>query len=145
MNDVIVSNQLMNIRKFTDNIPFSKLSNFSRVDVSISHGDGFGMKSDKLIYGWVVNPQTDVAGDAVTINSIKSGKYKLRLFHTWRGEFIDEREVIVNDDKFSFNIPSLKTKEGHANYVGQDVAFILEAVQEISPAPAASTKTRKKN
>jgi hypothetical protein len=143
MNDIIVSNQLLSIRKFSDNIPFSKLTNLSRINVSITDGDGFGMQSDKLIYGWVVNPKTDVAGDQVKITAVKNGRYKLRLFHTWRGEFISENEITAGDNTLSFSIPSLKTKEGHANYIGQDVAFILEAVPE-APS-AAAVKTKKKN
>lgn len=143
MNDIVVSNQLLNIRRFTDNIPFSKLSDLSRINVSIADGDGFAMQSDKLIYGWVVNPKTDVAGDVVTITAAKNGKYKLRLFHTWRGEFINESELTASDNSLSFSIPLLKTKSGHANYIGQDVAFILESVPE---APSATvTKAKKKN
>ncbi len=143
MNDVVVSNQLLNIRRFTDNIPFSKLSNLSPISVSIADGDGFAMRGDKLIYGWVVNPRTDVAGDAVKITAAKNGKYKLRLFHTWRGEFISESEITASDNTLSFSIPSLKTKGGHANYIGQDVAFILESVPEAPTATA--TKVKKKN
>jgi hypothetical protein len=143
MNDVVVSNQLLNIRKFTDNIPFSKLSNLSPISVTIPDGDGFAIQSDKLIYGWVVNPQTDVAGDAVKITSAKNGKYKLRLFHTWRGEFISESEITTSDNTLSFSVPLLKTKGGHANYIGQDVAFILESVPEVPSATA--TKIKKKN
>ena len=144
MNDVIVSNQLMSIRKFTDNIPFSKLSNLSRIDVSIPGGDGFGMQSDKLIFGWVVNPKTDVAGDLVTVTSLKNGKYKLRLFHTWRGDFIQEKEMMASEGSLVFSVPSLHTTGGHANYIGQDVAFILEPIKEEPPVPATKSK-RKKN
>jgi hypothetical protein len=143
MNDVIVSNQLLSIRRFSDNIPFSKLSNLSRISVSIADGDGFAMQSDKLIYGWVVNPKTDVAGDVVKITAAKNGKYKLRLYHTWRGDFISENEIVASDNTISFSIPLLKTKGGHANYVGQDVAFILEAVPEVPSA--AAVKVKKKN
>jgi hypothetical protein len=142
MNDIIVSNQLLSIRKFSDNIPFSKLTNLSRINISIADGDGFGMQSDKLIYGWVVNPKTDVAGDKVTISAAKNGRYKLKLFHTWRGEFIGENEITASDNTLSFSIPSLKTKGGHANYIGQDVAFILEAVPEAPSAAAAKTKKK---
>jgi len=143
MNDVIVSNQLLSIRRFSDNIAFSKLSNVSRINVTIADGDGFAMQSDKLIYGWVVNPKTDVAGDVVKITAAKNGKYKLRLYHTWRGEFISENEITASDNTLSFSIPSLKTKGGHANYVGQDIAFILEAVPEAPSATAV--KVKKKN
>ena len=146
MNDVVVSNQLINIKKFTDIIPFSKLSNLSRIDVKIKDGDAFGMQSDKLIYGWVVNPKTDVAGKAVTISSLKDSKYKLKLYHTWRGEFLPEKEVNANNGSVEFSIPSLHTTGGHANYIGQDVAFILEPVkiEPRTPAPPVVKQKGKK-
>lgn len=143
MNDVIVSNQLMSIRKFTDSIPFSKLANPLRIKVSIPDGDGFGMKSDALIYGWVVNTKTDVAGDSVTISSMKDGKYKLKLFHTWRGEFLPEKEVIATNGTLAFSVPSLHTADGHANYIGQDAAFILEPIKEEPPLPPTKSKRKK--
>lgn len=143
MNDVIVSNQLMSIRKFTDSISFSKLANPLRIKVSIPDGDGFGMKSDALIYGWVVNTKTDVAGDSVTISSLKDGRYKLKLFHTWRGEFLGEKEVIATNGTLMFSVPSLHTTDGHASYIGQDAAFILEPVKEDPPLPPTKPKRRK--
>jgi len=131
LNDVIVSNQLLSIRKFTDNLPMSTFSGLSRIIVKIPDGDGFIPESDNVIYGWVVNPTTDVAGDPVTLSGIKDGKYKLRIFHTWRGEFIKEMEVIASSGSVTFSVPSLHIADGHANYVGQDVAFILETVKDV--------------
>lgn len=129
MNDIIVSNQLTSIRKFTDQIPFSKLAELTRVPVKIPGGDGFGMKSGSIIYGWVVSPDRDVAGDQISVQGVKPGKYKLRLYHTWRGQFIVEEDVQASAESVSFNVPSLHNRESHANYVGQDVAFILEPVK----------------
>jgi hypothetical protein len=143
MNDIIVSNQLLSIRRFTDKIPFSKLSNLSRIDVTVKDGEGFGMQSDKLIFGWVVNPETDVAGDEVRIMGARNGKYKLKIFHTWRGEFLIESELTTTDNALTFSVPTLKTKGGHANYVGQDVAFILEHLPE--PPSATVAKPKKRN
>jgi hypothetical protein len=143
MNDIIVSNQLLSIRRFTDKIPFSKLSNLSRIDVTVKDGEGFGMQSDKLIFGWVVNPKTDVAGDEVRIMGARNGKYKLKIFHTWRGEFLIESELTTIDNALTFSVPTLKTKGGHANYVGQDVAFILEHLPE--PPSATVAKPKKRN
>ena len=145
MNDVVVSKQLTSIRKFTDHIPFSRLTNLSRIPVNIPDGDGFGMQSDQLIYGWVVNAKTDVAGDSISISSLKSPKYKLRLFHTWRGEFIVEKELTTENGSLVISIPSLRTKEGHANYIGQDVAFILEPVKEVPIPPASRGRKKKRN
>lgn len=143
MNDVAVSSQLLNIKRFTDNIPFSKLSNLKRIDVKIPDGDGFVMQSDQVTYGWVVNAKTDVAGDPVTISSMRDGKYKLKLFHTWRGVFLDEKEVSAANGQIEFTVPMLRTTGGHANYIGPDVAFILERVPE-PPAPAQPVRKKKK-
>jgi hypothetical protein len=143
MNDVAVSNQLLNVRRFTGNIAFSRLTNLKRVEVKIPDGDGFAMQSDQLTYGWVVNPKTDVAGDPVTVSSMPDGKYKLKLFHTWRGAFLDEKEVSTANGLIEFIVPMLRTTGGHANYIGPDVAFILERIPE-PPAPAQPAKKKKK-
>ena len=140
MNDNMVTGQITNIREFTDQIPFSTLTHLSPVDVNIPHGDGFAIKSDQLTFGWVANPNTDVAGDTVTIHSIPNGKYNVKLYHTWRGRFFHEEEVSsvvesamegevsMQDGSVTFVIPVLHTEGSHANYVGQDVAFILEPI-----------------
>ncbi len=143
MNDVAVSSQLLNIKKFTDNIPFSKLSNLKRIEVKIPDGDGFVMQSDQVTYGWVVNPKTDVAGDPVTISFMPDGKYKLKLFHTWRGVFLDEKEVSTTNGQIAFTVPMLRTTGGHANYIGPDVAFILERIPD-PPAPVQPVRKKKK-
>lgn len=142
MNDVIVSNQLLNIRKFTDQIPLSKLSNLSRVSVKCAGGDGYGIQGDNAIFGWVVNPAADVSGRLITISSMKKGRYKLKFFHTWRGEFIQESEQQVLDESLTFAIPSLHSKESHANYIGQDIAFILEPVRETQVAQSKGHKKK---
>lgn len=141
MNDVITSKQLLSIRKFTDNIPFSQLDNPVRVPVKISGGDGFGMQGGGVIFGWVVDPVGDVAGDRISVAAGRNGKYKLRLYHTWRGEFIKEEELNTTTDEVTFTIPSLQTTQSHANYIGQDVAFILEFVKE---PPVANGKSGRK-
>lgn len=130
MNDAIVTYQVRNLRRFTDDIPFAKLSNLSPFRIDVPEGDGFAMKSDELIFGWVVNPETDVAGDTVTLSQLKNGKYVLRLYHTWRGEFFPEREITVTNGRLTINLPYLHTTGSHANYTGQDMAFILKAVPE---------------
>ncbi|HTF17545.1 MAG TPA: DUF5060 domain-containing protein [Chryseolinea sp.] len=141
MNDVITSKQLLSLRKFSDNIPFSQLRNPVRVPVKISGGDGFAMQGGDTIFGWVVDPDGDVAGDRVSIAAGRSGKYKLRLYHTWRGDFIKEEELNTTADEVTFTIPSLQTTQSHANYIGQDVAFILEFIKEL---PVADGKSNRK-
>ena len=46
-----------------------------------------------------------------------------------RGEFIMEKEIEVKKRSASFDMPVLKIEEGHARYLGQDVAFILEKIE----------------
>lgn len=143
MNDIIVSNQLLSIRKFSDQIPFSKLTAPVRVAVKVKGGDGFAIRTDKMTYGWIVNAERDVAGNEVIIDGMTNGKYKLRLYHTWRGEFIKEEEVSSSAEGLIFSIPSLHTKDGHANYIGQDVAFILEPSK--NDLVVAAKNKKKKN
>jgi hypothetical protein len=83
-----------------------------------------------------VNPKTDVAGDNITLSSIKNGKYKLKIFHTWRGEFIDEKEITCTNESLTFSVPFMRITGSHANYIGQDIAFILKRLPEPSPLQA---------
>lgn len=142
LNDNVVTNQISSLRKFTDQIPFAKLSGLTPFDISIPDGNGYGMKSNEMIFGWVVNPATDVAGDPIKISSIKSGKYKLKLYHTWRGEFIQEKEVETSDGSLTINLPFLHTQGSHANYTGPDMAFILQPVPEAPPVKDVKQKAK---
>ena len=150
LNDNLVTNQLRSISKFKDAIPFSKLSNIAPVDSTLS-GDSianarvigsasetFAIQSDQMIFGWVVNADADVTADSVVIvlNAPKEGeakmvatdnqKYKLKIFHTWRGWFVEEKEIRVENGLLRFSLPTLKIEDGQSRYLGQDPAFILE-------------------
>jgi hypothetical protein len=131
LNDNVVTNQLRNLRKFTEQIPFSKLTGLKPLDASNPGGNAFAISSDQLIFGWAVNANTDMSGKTITINGIKKGQYKLKLYHTWSGRNIEvdgQGELLIRSDRNSltFTVPILKIEDGHARYVGQDVAFILE-------------------
>lgn len=127
LNDNVVTRQIRSLRDFTDQISFGKLTGITPFDFQVANGHGYGMKSNEAIFGWMVNPNTDVAGYSVRIQ-VPRGKYKLRLYHTWRGTFIHEEELQPSRGAVTIKVPSLKTQGGHANYVGQDVAFILTPV-----------------
>jgi hypothetical protein len=131
LNDNVVTNQLKWFRRFTEQIPFSKLTGLKPFEATNPGGHAFAMGSDQMIFGWAVNANTDMSGKTITINGVKKGEYKLKLYHTWSGRYIDiggQRELIIKSDKNSlvFTVPILKIEGGHARYVGQDVAFILE-------------------
>jgi hypothetical protein len=46
------------------------------------------------------------------------------IYHTWRGQFIGEEDIRCTDGTLEFGIPRLIGGE-HANYIGQDAAFVL--------------------
>ncbi|MEI6050530.1 MAG: DUF5060 domain-containing protein [Bacteroidota bacterium] len=135
INDNVVNSQITGIRRFTDQIPFSHLTDITPADVKSLRGDAYGMKTNELIFGWVVNSNADVSGEKITVSSMKNGKYKLRIFHTWRGMFLEEKEVTVADGTVTFGPPYMRIKGSQANYIGQDLAFILELIPEPVPLP----------
>ena len=146
LNDHIVSGQLTTYRKFTDQIPFERLTAVTPLELTIADGHGYGIKSNEMIFGWVVNSKTDVAGDSIQITSLKQGKYKLRLYHTWRGEFIQEKQIESTTGSVSIKLPYLHTTGSHANYTGSDMAFILEPIVPAPAQPVSSkTKSKKRN
>jgi hypothetical protein len=131
LNDNVVTYQLLSFRNFVDQISFNKLTSVHPIEVNNSEGDAYAMGSDQLIFGWAVNAKTDMAGKTLTLPNVGKGKYKLRLYHTWGGRFLDEgeKELESKGKSVSFDIPILKIEGSHAGYIGQDVAFILEPVK----------------
>jgi hypothetical protein len=141
LNDNVLTSQITNFRKFTDQIAFSELTDVTPADIKSKRGDAYAIKSNEVIFGWVANPDADVAGDNITINSISNGKYKLRIFLTWRGEFTEAKELTCTNGSVTFNLPYMRNTGSHANYIGQDISFILERLNE-PPAPAPKPKGR---
>ncbi|MFZ5940713.1 MAG: DUF5060 domain-containing protein [Bacteroidota bacterium] len=134
LNDNVVTNQMKSLARFTEKIPFSTLSGLKTLNSQGKECDVYALVSDQMIIGWAVNAETDLSGKKVLLPGITEGSYKLRLYHTWRGRFLDEEESGIQEDfvvkagknGISFDLPVLKIKDGHAAYVGQDMAFILE-------------------
>ena len=100
INDNVVNSQITSIRKFTDQIPFSKLTDITPADVKCLGAMPMAMKTKEVVFGWVVNSDSDVAGEKITVSSLKNGKYKLKIFHTWRGVFLEEKEVTVTNGDY---------------------------------------------
>jgi hypothetical protein len=131
LTDVLVTNQLRSYRWFTSHIPFAELTGLSTADAENPAGDAYAIKSDQMIFGWVVNADTDMAGKSFSIHNIEDGRYKLRLYRTWSGRFIPGRgqpdwTVVAVDGRLRIEIPVLKITNDNAHYIGQDIAFILE-------------------
>jgi hypothetical protein len=130
LNDNILTSQITGIRKFTDLIPFSRLSGIKPAIIKSTKGDAFGIQSNEVIFGLVVNPTTDVANAVVKISSVANGKYKLMIYHTWRGVPVHEEDMTCNNGTLTITVPSMHITGSHANYIGQDIAFILERYPE---------------
>ncbi|MEP7269708.1 MAG: DUF5060 domain-containing protein [Saprospiraceae bacterium] len=128
LNDNIITNQIRSVSRFTKEIPFSRLTHVKPLD-SISGGkNAFAISSDQLIFGWLVNPDADVANAEVKISTGNNDNatYKLRIYHTWRGMFLQDSDIQAINGEISFMVPSVKIEGGQGRYIGQDVAFILE-------------------
>jgi hypothetical protein len=143
INDNVVNNQLTSLRRFTDRIPVAHLTDIKPAVIScIKGGDAYAMQTNEMVFGWVVNSEGDVAGEKITVSSLKNGKYKLSTFHTWRGMFLEDTEVAVTDGKITFGPPYMHITGSQAKYIGQDMAFILQYIPEpvVLPVKAKSGK-----
>ena len=122
LNDSVVTNQILNLSRFVSNIDFAN-QDFKPAKISAGDCDAWAMKSDKLIFGWVVNPRTSVANEIFTISGLPQDSYEVRLYRTWRGRFMDSQTIKSQNGKLTCTIPELKTSRGHALHIGNDIAF----------------------
>jgi hypothetical protein len=143
INDNVLTSQITSIRRFTDRIPFSKLTGLAPASVKSARGDAFAIKSNELIFGWIASPDADEAGDRITVSSIRNGTYKLRIFHTWRGTFIEDKEISCTGESVTFGVPYMRITGSQASYIGEDLAFILERLPDPAPLPENSKKSKK--
>jgi len=136
LNDNVVTNQMRSLKHFTSEISFNEMTGLRTIASYGKESDAFVLYAEQRIIGWAVNSDTDMTGKEVLIKGINEGTYRLRLYHTWRGRFLSEEDCGIKDGEpwivqagkngLSFKVPVLKIKDGHAGYIGQDVAFILE-------------------
>jgi hypothetical protein len=122
INDSVVTNQMLYFSRFTSDIDFANLD-FEPADIAAPNCDAWAMKSDKLIFGWVVNPRVSVANESFTMSGLPEGKYRVRLYRTWRGRYLREQDIECSNGRLTCTIPELKTTGGHALHIGNDIAF----------------------
>ncbi len=108
INDSVVTNQMLYFSRFASDIDFANLD-FEPADIAAPNCDAWAMKSDKLIFGWVVNPRVSVANEPFTISGLPEGKYEVRLYRTWRGRYLRGQTVECRNGKLTCTIPELKT------------------------------------
>ena len=122
INDGVVTNQMLYFRQFVSDVDFADLD-LQPAEITAGLCDAYAMKSNKIIFGWVVNPRTSVANETFTLTGIPNGTYEVRLYRTWRGRYLDAETVTCSGGKLSVTIPELNTTRGHAYHIGNDVAF----------------------
>jgi hypothetical protein len=122
LNDSVVNNQMLHFSRFVAEIDFAGAT-WAPATIGAGDCDAWAMKSDQLIFGWVVNPRTSVANETVALSGLPDGQYGVRLYRTWRGVYLDEQVVECRDGKLSFVIPELNTTRGRAAHIGHDVAL----------------------
>jgi hypothetical protein len=122
LNDSVVTNQMLYFSRFVSDIDFANLA-FEPAEITAGDCDAWAMKSNKIIFGWVVNPRTSAANESFTISGLPDGTYEVQLYRTWRGRYMDKHTVQCTDGKLTDTIPELKTTGGHALHIGNDVAF----------------------
>jgi len=122
INDSVVTNQMLHFSNFVSDIDFAGL-HLEPAMIAADDCDAWAMKSDKLIFGWVVNPCAGVANESFTISGLPDGKYDVRLYRTWRGRYLEKHTVECRDGQLTYTVPELKTTRGHALHIGNDVAF----------------------
>ena len=122
LNDNVLTNQMLYFSRFVADIDFANL-NFKPATITAGQSDAWAMKSDKMVFGWVVNPRTSMANESFTISGLPDGKCTVRLYRTWRGVYLEDQTVECRNGSLTVTIPELKTTEGRASHIGHDVAL----------------------
>jgi hypothetical protein len=122
INGSVITNQMRFFAGFVNDIDFAHLE-FEPAQIDAGKCDGWAMKSNKLIFGWIVNPRTSVANESFTIAGLPDGSYTVRLYRTWRGRYLEAQTIPCRDAKITVTIPELRTAGGRASHIGDDVAF----------------------
>jgi len=122
LNDSIVTNQLRFLGQFVADVDLAHLD-LQPAQIEAGACDAWALKSDRLIFGWMVNPQTSLAHESFTITGLKDGDYEIRLYRTWRGLYLEPQTLPCRDGKLTVTIPELQTADSHASNIGHDIAF----------------------
>jgi hypothetical protein len=123
INDSVVSRQMTHFAKFVGEIDFANLDLEPAEITATGECDAWAMRSAGVIFGWAVNPRISVAKESFTISGLDDGPYEVRLYLTWRGQYLDASILQCHDGKLAVTIPELLTTKGHASHVGNDIAF----------------------
>ena len=131
LNDNVVNSQLGAFSRFVCGLDFSG-DNPGPVVCRVGKGtDAWAMRNGATVFGWAVNPRLGegIAGEKITLEGLTDGNYNLKIFHTWRGRFIEEKTIQAAGGKITFSAPELVTNRDRANQLGDDLAFVLTPIK----------------
>ena len=73
--------------------------------VTVPEASGWLMRGDKTSYGWIVTEHGDVRGKKLTIDRMPPGRFTVRWYDPWAGEFIDTTDLTVEDGLLQLTVP----------------------------------------
>ena len=76
-----------------------------------------------MTFGWVVSPATGVSGETFTVPGLPDGDYDVYLYRTWRGQYLEAAPASSAAGTLTVTVPELRAEGGHAQQMGDDVAF----------------------
>jgi hypothetical protein len=131
ITDGLLGEHVKAFAQFTAGIDFAK-KDWAPQAVEIDAGDAWVMRAGGEAFGWAVNPTSGIAGATVTIDGLATGEYDVRLYRPWQCEYLPTIKANVNDGSLTFAVPMTEPEAGHANNLGDDIAF------KITPSSTAS-------
>jgi len=104
MNEEML-NYMKHFSLFVSSIDYAHLP-LSPAEVSASGCDAYGMKSDNLSFGWIVN-QNGVSGMRFEIRGLPDGPYQVEWYDTWVGRTVLTDVVNCTGGLLSTIIPDI--------------------------------------
>jgi hypothetical protein len=132
ITDGLLGDHVKAFSQFTAGIDFANKP-WAPEAVEIDAGDAWAMRAGGEAFGWAVNPTSGISGATITINGLPPGDYEVRLYRTWQGEYLPTITGNTDDGGLTFAVPITQPDDGHANNLGDDIAF------RIIPSSSAST------
>jgi hypothetical protein len=59
----------------------------------------------------------------VSVAGLEDGEYDVHLYRTWRGQYLDPVAATAAGGTLTVKLPELRPKGGHAQHLGDDLAF----------------------
>ena len=76
-----------------------------------------------MTFGWVANPASGTANETFDVPGLADGEYEVQLYRTWRGEYLEPSVASSTGGTLTVKVPELRSKKGHAQLTGDDIAF----------------------